>query len=47
MTGEVDEYASLKDKVVSETVSSGIVDWLKKTFAASSTLSAFLDQLAA
>jgi uncharacterized protein len=34
VTGEVDEYASLKDKVVSETVSGGIVDWLKKTSAA-------------
>ena len=32
VTGEFDEYASLKDKVVSETVSSAIVDWLKKTF---------------
>jgi alpha-beta hydrolase superfamily lysophospholipase len=32
-TGEVDEYASLKDKTVSETLSTSIVEWLKKTFA--------------
>jgi pimeloyl-ACP methyl ester carboxylesterase len=30
-TGEVDEYATLKDKQVSEAVSTPIVDWLKKT----------------
>jgi pimeloyl-ACP methyl ester carboxylesterase len=33
VTGEFDEYASLKDKNVSEAVSTAITDWLKKTFA--------------
>ena len=33
VTGEFDEYASLKDKVVSETVSSVIINWSKKTLA--------------
>jgi pimeloyl-ACP methyl ester carboxylesterase len=33
VTGEVDEYASLKDKTVSQTMSTAIIDWLKKTFA--------------
>lgn len=34
VTGEFAEYAKLKDKTVSETVSSVIVNWLNKTFAA-------------
>jgi hypothetical protein len=34
VTGEFDEYASLKDKVVSETVSSAIINSLKGTLAA-------------
>jgi alpha-beta hydrolase superfamily lysophospholipase len=33
VTGEVDEYASLKDKTVSQTLSAAIIDWLKRTFA--------------
>ena len=33
-TGEVDEYSSLPDRTVSPAVSTPIVDWLKKTFAA-------------
>lgn len=33
VTGEFDEYASLKDKVVSEAVSTALIGWLKKTFA--------------
>ena len=33
-TGEVDEYATLKDTQVSPLVSSAIVDWLKRTSAA-------------
>ena len=33
MTGEVDEYASLKDKTVSPAVTNAIANWLKSTFA--------------
>jgi pimeloyl-ACP methyl ester carboxylesterase len=33
-TGELDEYASLKDKQVSPAVSGAVVSWLQKTFAA-------------
>jgi pimeloyl-ACP methyl ester carboxylesterase len=31
-TGEIDEYASLKDKQVSDAVTAPIADWLRKTF---------------
>jgi fermentation-respiration switch protein FrsA (DUF1100 family) len=31
-TGEVDEYATLKDKRVSPAIMSAIIGWLKKTF---------------
>ena len=33
-TGEVDEYAALKDQQVSPAVSGAVVDWLRMTFAA-------------
>jgi pimeloyl-ACP methyl ester carboxylesterase len=33
-TGEVDEYATLKDKQVSPLVGSAVADWLKRTFGA-------------
>jgi fermentation-respiration switch protein FrsA (DUF1100 family) len=33
-TGEVDEYPSLKDKVVSEAVSNAVAGWAKSAFAA-------------
>jgi pimeloyl-ACP methyl ester carboxylesterase len=33
VTGEFDEYASLKDQTLSEAVSTAVVDWLSKTFA--------------
>ena len=32
-TGEVDEYATLKDRTVSPAVTSAIANWLKSTFA--------------
>jgi uncharacterized protein len=32
-TGEVDEYASLKEKVVSDQVSTAVISWSKKTLA--------------
>jgi hypothetical protein len=34
MTGEPDEYATLKDKQVSPVVANAVALWLKKTFAA-------------
>ena len=33
-TGEVDEYATLKDRQISPAVTTPIVDWLQTTFAA-------------
>jgi hypothetical protein len=33
-TGEVDEYATLKDKHVSPVVANAVALWLQKTFAA-------------